>query len=91
MKHKIQAIYWADAHSSTWRRPDEKVKDEGMPVVSIGMVIADNNKAVTLAGGYWSNGDYGDTITIPKGMILRRRNIALLTVEDDKRKGTAER
>lgn len=82
MKHKVQAIYWADAHSSTWRRPEDSVKDEGMPVTSIGMVIAETPKAVTIAGGYWANGDYGEVLTIPKGMVIRRKTIAILDIKE---------
>lgn len=73
-KLKIEKITWLDAVSQAgWRRPDSIPKNPTL-VTSVGIVANDTKKAMTLCISYDPDiGDYGNFLTIPKGMIKSRR------------------
>lgn len=74
--HRVEVVYWGDAHSgSDFVKPDDPGLGKAMEVVSVGLLVKETKDAVVLSLGYWADGAYGDQLTIPKGMIRKRRRL----------------
>ena len=81
MSKKILYVEWDDHSSSNnrWMRQDYYVEgNKPYPCVSVGVVVAEDNTAITLAGT-WDTGseehyrDYKSDQTILKNCIRKRR------------------
>lgn len=79
-KHKpvqIVVIVWKDAVADTgWKLAADV--EQAHTCTSIGMVVADSDESVVLAGT-WSQGDDGmetnNRITIPKGWVVSQKKV----------------
>lgn len=68
-------VEWIDAISvATWRAPDEMPRVT--QCISRGWLIVDEKEQVTLAATRQPiNGDLGEIISIPRGMVKRMRRL----------------
>lgn len=74
---KIEAILWEDAQTCDgW--DEESYKGTLAEVTSIGVVVHENKKSLTIAGTY-CEGHHNNRITIPKDNILKRKVIDTLS------------
>lgn len=79
--YKLVEIIWDDAASnaSTWVHKDNMEHPE--QVVTVGWLIKEDDKAVytasSIANDKEHEDDVGNTMVIPKGMIVSRREVKL--------------
>ena len=72
-RYSLYQIKWLDACSSgAWKSLKDPVDAEGSEINSAGWLIKDTPKVVVLAQQMSSNGNYADTITIPKGWLMKK-------------------
>lgn len=79
---KIEVIAWHDAGKDTGKDCDwkatEDLEDEDIVVKSVGFVVRETDKYVTLAMDYIEADDSSnDRSRIPKGMIISRKIIEM--------------
>ena len=75
-KTNIEVVFWVDADSPQggWQKIARVRRMKQCPrCLSVGVVVADGPDHVSLAGTICDDGDCGEVIRIPKGMILGRR------------------
>jgi len=79
--YPLVAIVWDDAasNSSTWVLPSEIAGPE--QVITVGFLVKETDTYITVAGSVANeaieNETVGNTMTIPKGMIVARRELRL--------------
>lgn len=73
---KLALIEWDDAYSyGGWHEPSPE-RDRVARCVTIGLVLLDNDKQVTVAQNVsLTSGNVGDTLTIPRACIKRIRHL----------------
>ena len=73
MKRKVVAVEWVDAIFD----PDEQRTTFSTPpnVVTYGVLLANNEDYVRVAGEAFEDGSYRATTTIPKGMVRAVRRL----------------
>lgn len=70
---KIEAVYWMDPfHLVEEWGPGDPLED-GMPVVTIGIIAEETEKVVRVCMEEVSPGRYRGTTTIDKRLIVKRR------------------
>lgn len=76
---KLTIIHWIDAHSvDDWIQDNEIISDELelVPVVSFGIVIGENDRALALAGTHDKGNEKSCCVMIlPIGMIVKRQEV----------------
>lgn len=83
-------VVWDDAvsNSASWVTTEEIAGPE--QVITRGWLVKETAKAVTLAGSVANeavdNETVGNTMTIPRGMIVSRRELKLTTLKPKKSK-----
>jgi hypothetical protein len=65
-------VVWDDAASGAGWHEIQEVKFEPQIVVTVGFLIAENNKYIII-GHTYSEGAYVGDFQIPKGMIISRK------------------
>lgn len=79
--YQLVEVKWDDAasNSEAWVHKDDMEAPE--QVITIGFVIKEDERAVYIASSVANDEDHeetvGNTMTIPKGMIVSRRNIRI--------------
>ena len=72
--HRVDIIEWLDAVSVDAWTDREEIEHQAQPIVSIGILVEENDEVVTLALNHDTARDaYSCIMCIPKGMITRRR------------------
>ena len=73
MSRKVVAVEWVDAIFD----PDEQRTTFSTPpnVVTYGVLLADNDEYVRVAGEAFEDGTYRATTTIPRGMVRKVRKL----------------
>ena len=77
MERKIELIAWEDAYSSTKNWTEiKKMKVDPFIAHTVGFVVHESKKRVTLALNTSDCRMCADTMTIPKKLITERRELA---------------
>ena len=72
-RYSLYQIKWRDAKAvGAWKHLDDPIDAEGCEICSAGWLIKETPRAVVLAQQMSSGGNYADTITIPKGWLLKK-------------------
>jgi hypothetical protein len=71
-QYPLIEVIWDDAASGSGWHEAKEVKFEPQIVVTVGFLIAENNKYIII-GHTYSEGDYVGDFQIPKGMIVSRK------------------
>lgn len=80
--YKLTEVIWDDAasNSEAWVHKDDMEAPE--QVITIGYVIKEDDRAVYIASSVANDEEHeetvGNTMTIPKGMIVSRRNVKVV-------------
>lgn len=76
MKRKLVIIHWLDASGTGGWRPISAVDNEPCPIVTVGMVLLKDEKAITVAQSVDDKNDMADhTVTIPLEYIVRTKQL----------------
>lgn len=87
--YKLVEVIWDDAasNSEAWVHKDDMESPE--QVITIGFVIKEDDRAIYIASSIANDEDHedtvGNTMTIPKGMIVSRREVRLSSVRNKPR------
>ena len=77
MKHKIQKVTWHDTATFTGWQKANKVLRPAL-CTTIGKLVRSDKDSITLAGSFDNeDGSFLDPITIPRGCIVKIRNIKI--------------
>lgn len=77
MKRSLLLVEWVDSlGGGGWVGP-ETFKAEVSQCVSIGMLVHQDKKSITVAGTFSERGGWCDPITIPKCSIIKTRKIKI--------------
>ena len=76
-KNTLVKVNWVDTITQRGWQDRNSIEDElASRCTSVGYVVADNKKVITIAGTVGSNDSHTlDAITIPKGCITKIRRI----------------
>lgn len=77
MRYRIDAVRWTDAELNTENETaiDDTTLGKPPSVLSVGVVVRDTDESVVLALEIYEERRCRSFLTIPKGMITRRRRI----------------
>ena len=76
MKYPLAKVDWIDASTQdSWQSIENAKTQEDFIVHTIGWVISDTKRYITLGTGLSSHGQSAATWRIPKGMVVKRTNI----------------
>lgn len=78
-ERKIAYIEWEDSATYWgWTREDEVVRDEDLRHCSIGAIIAETRKSITISTVIKAGlGKFADPMTIPKSNISKIKRLSL--------------
>ncbi len=75
-ENTLVKVDWIDSSTARgWNTRDKAKKPGGFACTSVGFVIQENKKDITVAGTVGDDGDCLDAITIPRGCIKKIRRI----------------
>ena len=71
---KLATILWEDACGTSGWKNANSADDDLLLVFSVGMVLRESKKTITLVQSVSAGGkDYDNSVTIPKSCILRKK------------------
>ena len=71
-KYKLVLVEWDDAAGSILWFPEESARDmKGIEVCSVGWLVAQNKRYVTIASSKNDQGEFSDRNSIPKGCLRK--------------------
>ena len=72
-RYPLYQIKWLDACAAgSWKHLDDPIDANGSEIHSVGWLIKETPKVYVLAQQMSNRGNYADTITIPKGWLLKK-------------------
>lgn len=75
-KHPKVYVEWFDAFSDMgWKSPSEI--DSHLVCITIGFLVKEDKDGITISCTINNNGEFTDPLTIPRGMIRRRKSIKI--------------
>ena len=76
-KHPAVHIVWQDSHSEQVWSAAKEIDDDITPVTSIGWLIKETEKTITISTSRTKEDVFADPLTIPKFAISKRRKLRL--------------
>ena len=77
IKRKLVLVNWDDSNVTHGWRLDDCSEDKVDHCRTVGILIADNEKGMTIALGDSDCGSVMETITIPKGCIIKIKELRI--------------
>lgn len=79
MKYPIVYIEWDDSFTTTsWGDLEEVQKIERAKCLSVGFLVSETKKEITLAQSLGEEGGVNGSITVPRGCITKRHNYPVI-------------